>query len=127
MFTSILEAIREYDRIIIHRHGRPDGDAMGSQLGMKHVILENFPGKQVYMVGDKPGFFGFMEGAEIDEIDDSMYAGALAIILDCGSTSMISDNRYPLAEKLSGWITIFSAKKLRTLRWWTQALKAAAV
>ena len=99
MFTSILEAIREYDRIIIHRHGRPDGDAMGSQLGMKHVILENFPGKQVYMVGDKPGFFGFMEGAEIDEIDDSMYDGALAIILDCGSTSMISDNRYTLAAK----------------------------
>ena len=99
MFTKILEAIREYDRIIIHRHGRPDGDAMGSQVGMKYVILENFPGKQVYMVGDKPGFFGFMEGAEIDEIDDSMYEGALAIILDCGSTSMISDNRYTLAAK----------------------------
>jgi len=99
MFTQILEAIREFDRIIIHRHGRPDGDAMGSQVGMKHVILENFPGKQVYMVGDKPGFFGFMEGAEIDEIPDSCYEGALAIILDCGSTSMISDNRYTLAAK----------------------------
>jgi len=72
---------------------------MGSQIGMKHVILENFPGKQVYMVGDNPGFFGFMEGAEIDELDDSMYEGALAIILDCGSTSMISDNRYTLAAK----------------------------
>ena len=99
MFEQILEAIREYDRIIIHRHGRPDGDAMGSQIGMKHVILENFPKKQVYMVGDQPGFFGFMEGAEIDQIPDSCYEGALAIILDCGSTSMISDNRYTLAAK----------------------------
>ena len=99
MFEKILEAIREYDRIIIHRHGRPDGDAMGSQLGMKHVILENFPEKQVYMVGDKPGFFGFMEGAQMDEIPDSDYEGALAIILDCGSTSMISDSRYTLAAK----------------------------
>ena len=99
MFEKILEAIREYDRIIIHRHGRPDGDAMGSQVGMKHVILENFPEKQVYMVGDKPGFFGFMEGAQMDEIPDSDYEGALAIILDCGSTSMISDNRYTLAAK----------------------------
>ena len=99
MFKKILEAIREYDRIIIHRHGRPDGDAMGSQVGMKHVILENFPGKEVYMVGDKPGFFGFMEGAQVDQIPDSCYEGALAIILDCGSTSMISDNRYTLAAK----------------------------
>ena len=99
MFTQILEAIREYDRIIIHRHGRPDGDAMGSQVGLKHVILENFPGKQVFMVGDKPGFFGFMEGAQMDDVPDSYYEGALAIILDCGSTSMISDNRYTLAAK----------------------------
>ena len=99
MFTQILEAIREFDRIIIHRHGRPDGDAMGSQIGLKHVILENFPGKQVSMVGDKPGFFGFMEGAQMDEIPDSDYEGALAIILDCGSTSMISDSRYTLAAK----------------------------
>lgn len=99
MFQEILQAIREYDRIILHRHGRPDGDAMGSQIGMKHIILENFPHKEVYMVGDKPGFFGFMEGAQVDEIPDSAYSGALAIILDCGSKSMISDDRYSLAAK----------------------------
>ncbi|MBR4017366.1 MAG: bifunctional oligoribonuclease/PAP phosphatase NrnA, partial [Oscillospiraceae bacterium] len=63
MFQEILQTIKAYDRIIIHRHGRPDGDAMGSQIGMQQVILENFPHKTVYMVGDKPGFFGFMEGA----------------------------------------------------------------
>ena len=40
-------------------------------------------GIEVYMVGDKPGFFGFMEGAVMDEIPDSVYEGALAIILDC--------------------------------------------
>ena len=99
MFQEILQAIQEYDRIILHRHGRPDGDAMGSQIGLKHIILHNFPGKEVYMVGDKPGFFGFMEGAQMDDIPDSAYAGALAIILDCGSKSMISDDRYALATK----------------------------
>ena len=56
MFQEVLNAIRAYDRIILHRHGRPDGDAMGSQVGLKYVILENFPEKTVYMVGDKPGF-----------------------------------------------------------------------
>ena len=99
MFQEVLNAIREFDRIILHRHGRPDGDAMGSQVGLKYVILENFPEKTVYMVGDKPGFFGFMEGAQMDEIPDSAYEGALAIILDSGSRSMISDDRYTLAAK----------------------------
>ncbi len=99
MFEAVLQAIRDYSRIILHRHHRPDGDAMGSQIGMKHLLLENFPDKEVLMVGDNPGFFGFMEGAILDEVDDSAYAGALAIILDCGSESMICDKRYTLAEK----------------------------
>ena len=99
MFEKVIQAIRDYDRIIIHRHGRPDGDAMGSQIGLKHLILENFPGKEVFVVGDAPGFFGFMEGSVMDEIDDSVYTGSLAIILDSGSRTMINDNRYTLAEK----------------------------
>ena len=99
MFENVLSAIREFDRIIIHRHGRPDGDAMGSQVGLKHIILENFPGKTVYMVGDAPGFFGFMEGSQMDTIEDSAYEGSLAIILDSGSRHMINDDRYRLAAK----------------------------
>ncbi len=99
MFEAVLQAIQAYDKIIIHRHNRPDGDAMGSQLGLKHLILENFPGKTVYAVGDAPGYFGFMEGAVMDEIPDSEYEGALAFILDSASRHLISDDRYSLAEK----------------------------
>lgn len=99
MFKEVIETIRKYDRIILHRHSMPDGDAMGSQIGMKHLILENFPCKQVYMVGDQPGFFHFMDDAQLDTIPDSVYSSALAIILDTGSSSMISDKRYVLAEK----------------------------
>ena len=99
MFEAILQLIRDYDRIIVHRHNKPDGDAMGSQIGMKHLILENFPEKTVYAVGDEPRFFGFMDDSVMDEIPDSAYEGALAIILDCGASALVSDNRYTLAEK----------------------------
>ena len=99
MFEQVLQAIREYDTIIIHRHSRPDGDALGSQLGLKHLILENFPEKQVYAVGDDPRFFGFMEGSVMDTVADDMYAGALAIVLDSGASHLISDDRYKLAAK----------------------------
>lgn len=98
MFEAILQAIKDHSTVIIHRHGRPDGDAMGSQIGMQQLIKNNFPDKQVYIVGDAPGFFGFMEGAVLDQIPDSTYEGALAIILDSGSRNMISDERYTLAK-----------------------------
>ena len=97
MFEAIIEKIRQYETVIIHRHGRPDGDAMGSQVGLKHLLLENFPEKTVYVVGDEAGFFSFMEDSAMDSIPDSAYDGALAVILDCGAAHLISDDRWKLA------------------------------
>ena len=99
MFEKILEAVKAYDTIIIHRHSSPDGDAMGSQIGLKNILKDNFPNKKIYAVGDDPKRYAFMDGAEMDEIDDSVYEGALAVILDCGSAHLISDERWKTAEK----------------------------
>ena len=97
MFEQILQVIEAFDRIIIHRHNRPDGDAMGSQIGLRELLRHNYPTKEVYTVGDSTGFFGFMEGADMDEIADEAYEGALAIVLDCGAEHLISDNRWKTA------------------------------
>ena len=97
MFRTLLEMIQHHDTIIIHRHNRPDGDALGSQIGMKHLLQENFPHKQIYMVGDGAGYLSFMEGSVMDEIPDSTYEGALALVLDCGSPHLVSDDRWKLA------------------------------
>lgn len=99
MFESIFACIQAYDTIIIHRHHHPDGDAMGSQIGLKHIIKENYPSKTVYMVGDVPKHFGFMPDSAMDVIPDSAYEGALAVILDTASPHLISDDRYRLAAK----------------------------
>ena len=99
MFEHILEEIKAYDRIIIHRHTKPDGDAMGSQLGLKHIILENFPGKQVYVVGDSSAYTSFMEGSTMDTVPDEAYGGALAVVLDTSARHLISDTRYTLAAR----------------------------
>ena len=56
MFQEILKEIERFDTIIIHRHTSPDGDAMGSQIGLKNIILDNYPTKRVYIVGDEPPF-----------------------------------------------------------------------
>jgi len=43
MFKEILQEILRYDTIIIHRHSNPDGDALGSQIGLRLIIEENYP------------------------------------------------------------------------------------
>ena len=97
MYHLILEEIQKYDRILLHRHTKPDGDALGSQIGLKHILKENFPEKKIYTVGDAVGHFSFMEDSVMDNVSDSLYQNALAIILDCGSSHLISDDRYRLA------------------------------
>ena len=97
MFNEVIEQIKKYNTVIIHRHSNPDGDALGSQIGLREIIRENFPEKTVYMVGDGSKRYGFMEGSVMDEIADSTYEGALAIILDTSAAALISDERYKLA------------------------------
>ena len=99
MFELIRDAIAAHQTIILHRHTNPDGDALGSQIGLKHLILANYPDKTVYMVGDGAGRYGFMEDSIMDEIPDSAYQGALAIVLDTSAKSLISDTRYTLAAQ----------------------------
>lgn len=98
MFENILQLIRQHDRIIIHRHSNPDGDAIGSQIGLKHILLENFPGKEVYVVGDDARHYRFMDDSIMDVIPDDYYKDALAIVLDTSAKKLISDDRYILAK-----------------------------
>lgn len=98
-FNAILAEIKAFDTIIIHRHYRPDGDAMGSQIGMKHILQDSFPGKRIYAVGDDAGYLSFMDDCRMDTVSDEVYEGALAMILDCGSAHLISDDRWQKAAR----------------------------
>lgn len=98
MFQEIFEQIKQHDRIILHRHTKPDGDAMGSQIGLKHLLKDNFPEKEIYVVGDPAGNYAFMADSVMDTIDDELYNDALAIVLDCGGKGLISDNRWETAK-----------------------------
>ena len=97
MFEAIVKAIAAHETIIIHRHSSPDGDALGSQVGLKHLILENYPGKTVYTVGDPAGRYAFMADTVMDTVPDEAYENALAIILDTSGKTLICDERYQLA------------------------------
>jgi len=92
MIKKIFEKIKEFNKIIIHRHTRPDGDALGAQIGLKESIKETFPDKQVFAVGDINERYRFI--GEVDNISDDIYEGALVIVLDTAETELISDARF---------------------------------
>ena len=95
---QILEKIKEYDTIIIHRHMKPDPDALGSQVGLKALLKHHFPEKTIKAVGfDEPSLTWM---AEMDLIEDSAYQGALVIVCDTANTARIDDKRYGQGEFL---------------------------
>src|SRR5690625_6730317 len=95
---KIIQMIKAYDTIIIHRHVRPDPDALGSQAGLKEIIKETYPHKRVYAVGEEDPAFTFL--TRMDEIADKVYDNALVIVCDTANTERISDDRYHLGDKL---------------------------
>lgn len=98
MVNRLFEKIKEYKTIIIHRHSRPDLDAIGSQRGLALTLKANYPNKEIYMVGDMSDRYAFL--GEMDIIDDSKYENALAIITDVSVAHMVSDDRYKLAKEV---------------------------
>ncbi|MFB8426035.1 bifunctional oligoribonuclease/PAP phosphatase NrnA [Priestia megaterium] len=96
--TQVLDKIKEYSTIIIHRHVFPDPDALGSQCGLKKIIKESFPSKNVYVVGEEVEELKFIH--RMDSISDNVYKDALVIVCDTANLPRICDKRFELASFL---------------------------
>lgn len=89
---DILEKIKAYDTILIHRHQNPDPDALGSQLGLREILQETFPDKTIRAVGYDEPSLAFM--GQMDQVTDEVYANSLVIVTDTANTPRIDDKRY---------------------------------
>lgn len=98
IFDQILQKIQQFQTIIIHRHQRPDPDAIGSQVGLAEVLRASFPEKKIYQVGGSVEGLEFM--AHMDTIPDEVYREALVIVTDTANSPRISDDRYLLGKQL---------------------------
>jgi len=96
MKKEILTKIKEYNKIIIHGHTRPDGDCYGAGFGLKYTIEETYPEKEVYYPGESTAFYNYV-GSK-DDIADSVYEGALVIVVDTATKTRVSDDRWRLAD-----------------------------
>ena len=96
----ILDKIKEYDKIILFRHFRPDGDAVGSTKGFAAILKASFPDKKVYLQNaDFSQYLSFL-GSEDAPLPDEEYADALGVVLDTGTSKRISNQKYALCKEL---------------------------
>lgn len=80
IYRKIYKEIKKYNSIVIARHIGADPDALGSQFALKELILNKFPNKTVYAIGNPSNRFKFM-GA-LDKIEEIDTKNTLLIILD---------------------------------------------
>lgn len=96
MYSLIIEEIKKFDKIAIFGHVRPDGDCIGSQLGLKSMIKNTY-GIDCVAVGEDSEALSFLN--KMDVVDDSYFEDALGIIVDVSSYDRISDQRFKLCKK----------------------------
>lgn len=100
LMKAILEKIKSYQRIIIFRHYRPDGDAVGSTKGLQRILQLSFPEKEIYLQNsDFCDYMAFL-GKEDEPIDDSLYESALGIVVDTGTADRASNKKFSLCREL---------------------------
>lgn len=100
IMNQILNKIKEYDRIMLFRHVRNDGDCVGATKGFKRIIQLTWPEKEVYLIDqDTAKYLEFM-GPEDPEVPDEVYADALGIVLDTAAEARISNKKYALCKEL---------------------------
>ncbi len=80
MYKEVYEKIEKYETIVIARHIGVDPDAMASQVGLKEAILETFPEKKVYAVGQGSSKFTYL--GRLDKLEEIEYNKTLLIVLD---------------------------------------------
>lgn len=97
---TILDKIKEYARIVIFRHKRPDGDAVGSTKGLQAILRLTYPEKEIYISNiDYSDYVNFL-GNEDAPLSDELYRDALGIVIDTATTQRISSPKYRLCREL---------------------------
>ncbi len=90
---EIFDRLAAAETIIISRHIHPDGDAVGSSLGLAEILRASFPEKRIFV--DNEDFYENLAylGSEGEHPTDEDYKTATVVTVDCATKSRISNKR----------------------------------
>ena len=97
---KILNKIKENKKIIITRHIRPDGDCVGATLGLKYILKETYPDKEIYVINDDYADYLDFLGKEDDQKDELFYSDALVIVIDTANDKRISNKLFSNGKEI---------------------------
>ena len=97
---TICNLIKAYDKILIFRHFRPDGDAVGSTKGLAEILRSTYPEKRILLQNaDFSDYLSFL-GGEDDLLPDEEYADALGIVIDTATAERVSNQNFKLCREI---------------------------
>lgn len=97
---AILDKIKEYGKIIIFRHKRPDGDATGSTKGLHRILQLTYPDKEILLQNcDFSDYMSFL-GGEDEPRGAEYYADALGIVIDTATSARISNQEFTACREV---------------------------
>ena len=97
----ILEEIKKAKKIVILTHENPDGDAIGSSLGM-YIALKEMGKEPDIIIPELPRVYNFLPEIENVKKEGQKEPYDLAIALDCATIKM-----------LNGWANYFEDAKVK--------------
>jgi len=110
-FDSVIEEIKRGNRFLVISHTSPEGDAVGSSIGLALALREI--GKEVtsFLEDPVPEIFRFLPGADVvtDKLDSSEGYDAVFAV-DCGDKERLGKQ----FNAVDGWKTIVNIDHHRT-------------
>ena len=106
---QIFQCIADAQTVVLCRHVRPDGDAVGSTKGFAALLRAGFPDKRVLVINSDSADYLAFTGGEDAPIPADAYADALVLCLDCATTDRLSN---PLVSRAGQ-----SSRLTTTLTW----------
>jgi len=97
VYSALKAFIEKHDTITIFSHIYPDGDALGSVIGLRELIKTNYPHKKVYGLGANIAPFVNIIG-ETDMVDDETIKQSAALVIDVANGDRVEDQRFKLAK-----------------------------
>lgn len=97
---QIFNKIKEYDRIMLFRHVRNDGDCVGATKGFKRILQLSFPEKEIYLIDEDTAKYLEFMGPEDAPVEDALYTDALGIVIDTATENRISNKKYTLCKEI---------------------------
>jgi phosphoesterase RecJ-like protein len=96
---AVFDEIVKWDSMVIFGHKNPDGDCVGSVMGLKKALQALFPTKKIYAVGSHPSYLpSFIEPS--DDVSVETITNSLAIMVDLSDLPRVEDQRILLAPKI---------------------------